>query len=104
MKMSLSIRVAQAAVLCIAFPHQVLGFDAVLGKRVYDQHCASCHGLDGRSRFPDVPELRSQSVGSLPGVDAVNRLKTGGQRKPPFMGRLTDQELMDALIYARTLR
>lgn len=104
MKTAPLLKLSFTVTLCTVFSTQVLGFDAVSAKRVYEQHCASCHGIDGRSRFPDVPELRQQGVGSLPGVEAVNRLKFGGQRKPPFMGRLTDQELMDALIYARTLR
>ena len=92
------------AIMVALSPIAVHAADFVASKRIYDQHCASCHGFDGRSRFPDVPEVRRQNVSSMPGVEAVNRLKMGGPRKPPFIGRLTDQELMDALIYARTLR
>lgn len=78
--------------------------DLIAGKRAYDQHCASCHGFDGRSRFPDVPDLRSLRANVLPDPETINRLKMGSSRKAPFIGRLTDQELADALLYTRTLR
>jgi mono/diheme cytochrome c family protein len=80
------------------------GQDVAKGRRLYDQHCASCHGLDGKSRFPDVPDLRHAGAGGLPGFAAVNKLRMGTARKPPFLGKLSDQQLMDTLLYARTLK
>lgn len=77
--------------------------DMAAARQLYNQHCASCHGSDGRSRFPDVPDLRRSGVAAIPGFEAVNKLKMGSARKPPFLGRLTDQQLMDTLVYARTL-
>lgn len=87
-----------------ALPLVATAADLAAGRRLYDQHCASCHGFDGKSRYPDVPDLRFSSQGGLPGFDAVNKLKMGSARKPPFLGRLTDQQLMDTLVYARTLK
>ena len=78
--------------------------DLAKGRQLYDQHCASCHGFDGKSRFPDVPDLRRSGAGGAPGMAAVTQLKMGSARKPPFLGRLTDQQLMDTLVYARTLK
>lgn len=78
--------------------------DLIKGRQLYEQHCASCHGFDGKSRFPDVADLRRSGAEGLPGMAAVNKLKMGSARKPPFLGRLTDQQLMDTLVYARTLK
>jgi hypothetical protein len=39
-----------------------------------------------------------------PDLQIVQKLKAGSQRKPPMMGLMTDQELMDVVIYTRTIR
>jgi mono/diheme cytochrome c family protein len=97
-------RLSFSAILLHVLGAPAQATDLAAARQLYDQHCASCHGFDGKSRFPDVPDLRNTGAGSAPGFEAVNKLKLGGPRKPPFLGRLTDQQLMDTLVYARTLK
>jgi cytochrome c553 len=82
----------------------VLAADMVKAKQNYDRFCAACHGFNGMSLAPDVPSLRLNQGLLQPDLQIVQKLKAGSQRKPPMMGLMTDQELMDVVIYTRTIR
>ena len=78
--------------------------DLAAARLLYEQHCASCHGVSGQPRYSDIPDLRRSGISAMPSFQVVNKLKLGGPKKPPFLGRLTDQQLMDTLVYVRTLK
>ena len=38
----------------------IVGCDQTRGKAIAQQHCGECHGVDGISKRPDVPNLCGQ--------------------------------------------
>lgn len=90
-----------AAVTCSA---PVLAVDMAKAKMNYDRQCAACHGFNGMSLSPDVPNLRLNQGLLQPDLQIVQKLKMGSQRKPPMMGLMSDQELMDVVIYTRSIK
>ncbi len=78
--------------------------DAVLaGKKLFNQHCATCHGVDGRGRdkAPDLysPVIRSASPGVLFWFLRNGNLKEG----MPSWSKLPDQQLWQIVTYLESL-
>lgn len=65
--------------------------------------CANCHGANGNSSLPDVPNLAGQNSAYL-----LTQMKkfAGGQRKDPFMvgmiKAMSDKEKLDAVLFYAT--
>lgn len=75
------------------------------GARIYNLHCASCHGPRGQPPAgSDAPELMRAGKLNQPDMMLMQVIKTGRRGQPPFLGILSDQDITDALAYARTLR
>lgn len=91
-----------------------------LGKQVYEQHCASCHGLNGQGQYPDAP-YKSDKSGrfgapphdstghtwhhpdpSLMEIIKYGRNAQGFQPMPAFSDKLTDDEIRAVLLYMKT--
>ena len=87
---------------------------AATGQRIYDQHCADCHGAQGQGVAGAFPPLAGNRAVTLP--RAENLLQTvlfGGYGAataghprpygmPPFALTLTDAEVAAVLSYIRT--
>lgn len=97
------IRITLAA-LTLASTHATAAVDLARGQRLYNLHCASCHGLTGIPVMPETPNLAMREGMGQPDVVIMQSLKMGKKNKPPFFGRLNDQELLDVIQYTRTLR
>lgn len=78
--------------------------DLVRGQRLYNLHCASCHGITGIPVMPDTPNLAMREGMNQPDVVIMQSLKMGKKNKPAFFGRLNDQELLDVIQYTRNMR
>lgn len=78
--------------------------DLARGQRLYNLHCASCHGITGIPVMPDTPNLAMREGMNQPDVVIMQSLKMGKRNKPPFFGRLTDDELLDIVQYTRVMR
>ncbi len=67
--------------------------------------CAACHGADGISLTPDVPNLAGQKEVYL--AKAINYYKSG-ERKNPLMqsmvGALTDEDIANLAAYFASLK
>ncbi|MBI4985820.1 MAG: cytochrome c [Rhodocyclales bacterium] len=101
--MNLAIRSA-SALLLFAAATAAFAVDLGRGQRLYNLHCASCHGITGIPLMPDTPNLAMREGMNQPDVVIMQSLKMGKRTKPPFFGRLNDQELLDVIQYTRTLR
>lgn len=101
--MTLSIRLA-STMLLLACAYSAAAADLARGQRLYNLHCASCHGITGIPIMPETPNLSMREGMSQPDVVIMQSLKMGKKNKPPFFGRLNDQELLDVIQYTRTLR
>jgi mono/diheme cytochrome c family protein len=86
----------------------------VLGKSVYENHCTSCHGAQGRGEPPDYPPLaQNQSISMASAVNAIRMVLNGGYPPstdgnprpygmPPFAQTLSDDEVAAVVSYIRT--
>ena len=92
------------AVAMLVLSGSVQALDVARAKSNYDRYCAACHGFNGMSVAPDVPHLRMNQGLLQPDMQILTRLKTGGPRKPPMVGIMSDQELLDVISYTRTFR
>ena len=84
-----------------------------LGKTVYDQHCASCHGKNGEGKPPNYPPLaQNQSIQMESAVNPIRMVLNGGYPPgtdqnprpygmPPFAQNLSDNEVAAVVTYIR---
>jgi cytochrome c oxidase cbb3-type subunit 2 len=74
------------------------------GKKLFERHCASCHGEDGRGR-DKAPDLHTPALRKLaPGV-LFWFLKNGDIRQGmPSWSRLPDQQLWQLVTYLEALK
>ncbi|MFB9068023.1 c-type cytochrome [Pseudofulvimonas gallinarii] len=83
------------------------------GLLIYQNHCAQCHGDDGRGRGLDYPPLAGNPlVASASAVNSVRLVLFGGAAPttegnprpysmPPYVGRLADDEIAAVVSYIR---
>jgi mono/diheme cytochrome c family protein len=84
-----------------------------LGKTVYEQHCASCHGKNGEGMAPNYPPLaQNQSIQMESAVNPIRMVLNGGYPPgtadnprpygmPPFAQTLSDNEVAAVVTYIR---
>ena len=91
--------------------------DATRGKQKYQELCGACHGQSGKGDGPTAAVLPvkprdhtdADYMGKLTDQQIFNTIKLGGQAmgKSPIMpkwgGILTDQQIMNIVVYIRTL-
>ena len=78
-----------------------LSSQSLQGKVIYENNCASCHGLDGKksakSNFTDQASMAALSLNSL--VAVINQ---GVDTMPAFEGKLSETEQYAAAAYLRS--
>lgn len=93
--------------LCLiaaSISQSALALDLLRGQRLYNMHCAVCHGLNGVPVIQQAPSFVAKERLMQPDMMLVQSVKMGKTIMPPFMGILKDEEILDVLNYARTLR
>ena len=78
--------------------------DIASGARIYNIHCIACHGVQGLSAIPNVPNFAAGDRMMQPDMMLMQSIKTGKGIMPSFFGILSDQDLRDVIAYLRTLR
>lgn len=78
--------------------------DRARGHDLYLKHCASCHGVDGRSVVPNTPQLNTGQGLMQPDIVLLNKLRMGQGQMPPFFGILSDKDILDVIAHLRTAR
>lgn len=91
-----------------------------MGKRVYDQHCASCHGANGEGKYPsawkqpdasgllDAPPHNAEghtwhhADGLLFDIIKNGLIAPGFHPMPPFKEKLTDEEIWAVIAYLKS--
>jgi mono/diheme cytochrome c family protein len=76
----------------------------VQGQRLYQMHCAACHGGRGEGVIPDAPKFSMGERLDQPDMVLMQSVKSGKKTMPPFFGILQDAQILDVLAYVRTLR
>lgn len=85
-------------------PHLAFAADPGNGQRLYLAHCAGCHGPNGYSAMPNTPNLARSERLDQPDPVLVDRIRSGSNAMPPFLGILKENEFYDVISYVRTLR
>ena len=93
-----------AALTVLASAKALLAADIYGGQQVYEMHCQSCHGVDGRSMELGVPDFSRGESLFKPDTELVRELREGGGMHPAYRGLLSDDEMRDVLAYIRTLQ
>jgi cytochrome c6 len=92
------------AVLLFASATAAWSIDLARGQRLYNQHCASCHGITGIPITPETPNLAMREGMNQPDFMIMQSLKMGKKAMPPYLGLLRDEELLDIIQYTRMMR
>lgn len=80
------------------------------GRLIYEQHCVSCHGTQGRGDGPDAPFLSPRPASLVSAATSVKSDKellaviaNGKPRTamPAWKDRLTDEQQREVLAYLR---
>lgn len=89
----------------------ILGSDARIGKGLFEQHCALCHGPLGKGdgleiAGAEVADLSSAATQRRLNVDLIKTIHDGrpGKVMPSWKLRLSDKQVHDILAYIRTLK
>lgn len=81
----------------------VFSADMEKGKNLYLIHCSGCHGENGISLMPDVPNFARGESLNQPDPVLMDAIRVGSSARPPFLGILNDREILDVISYVRTL-
>ena len=74
------------------------------GRKLYGQHCAQCHGSDGRG-LEHAANLRSAAIQNAPAGFLFWALRNGRIRQGmPSWSRLPDQRLWQLVAFLKTLK
>lgn len=82
----------------------LMAADIFNGQQVYELHCQTCHGVDGRSMEFGVPDFSRGESMFKPDTELLRDLREGGGMHPVYRGMLSDDEIRDVLAYVRTLQ
>ena len=96
--------VVLSAMLLVAAVAPARAADTNKGAQLYALHCQSCHGRIGVSVMPGAPNLARGEGLMQPDMMLLASIKTGKNAMPGYMGILKDQDILDVIAYARTLR
>ncbi len=73
------------------------------GSQVYAKNCEICHAGDGSGAVPDAPNFRYGDSLIRSDTDLFNSISSGKGMMPAFQGVLSEQEILNVIIYLRTL-
>ncbi len=95
-----------AATVCMAGS---MGFAQSAGEATYKAKCAMCHGAKGAADTPSAKMLKVMPIASpemkkLSEADMIKATTDGKGKMPSFKGKLSDEQIKEAVVYFRTLK
>ncbi len=100
------LKIVSASVLILA---SVMSFSAMAGDAVAGKSkaalCVACHGADGISPSPDIPNLAGQKEVYL--AKAIRDYKSGARKNPMMasvVGMIADDDIADIAAYFSSLQ
>ena len=97
-------RLAVLAAAIIVVGNNARAADIFNGKDVYEMHCQTCHGVDGRSMEPGIPDFTRGESLMVPDAQLFEQLWDGMRHMPSYRGMMDDSDLRDVIAYLRTLQ
>ena len=98
------LRRAGVGALLIAACTGAQAADVIKGSELYRQHCASCHGNNGRPQMVGAPDFSQPTALLKPDMTLLQSIRTGKGAMPAYQGLLRDRDLLDIVAHLRTLR
>lgn len=79
------------------------------GQALYAQHCARCHGADGKSKTAlgktfKAPDLTTSRVQSRSNNRLTSSIKNGRGNMPGFSKKLSAQDITALIAYVRSFK
>ena len=85
-------------------PYEGQAEAAAAGRKLFEQHCAQCHGQDARG-LERAADLRSPTIQNAPPGSLFWALGNGRVRKGmPSWSQLPDQRIWQIVTYLKTLK
>ncbi len=86
-----------------------LSFAQSAGEATYKAKCQSCHGAAGTpnpgiAKAMGVKPFSDPDVKKLSEADMIKATSDGKGKMPAFKGKLTDEQIKEAVSYLRTLK
>jgi cytochrome c6 len=78
--------------------------DVIKGAELYKQHCAGCHGGEGRPVMPMAPDFSRPMALLKPDLTLLGVIRNGKGAMPAYQGQLRDREMLDIVAHLRTFR
>ena len=77
--------------------------DVFNGKKIYLNHCESCHGPNGQGQITGAPNFTRGQTLMRSDLAIFESVRSGKNAMPAFWGVLEEQEILDVIAYIRTL-
>jgi mono/diheme cytochrome c family protein len=90
------------AILLIFMTHTAYAGDPFAGSSIYAQHCAHCHGANGRGEIAGVPSFTGGRLMAKSDFQLRAIVQSGKDVMPGYQGILTDMQIQDVIAYIRT--
>lgn len=95
---------AACAVVLTLMSGSAAASDPMAGALRYRQHCAHCHGDNGRPVMPGAPDFTRPMALMKPDLALLEVVRGGRGAMPAYAGVLRDREILDVVAHLRTLR
>jgi mono/diheme cytochrome c family protein len=83
---NLSTRLVLFALLALAGTLPAQAIDLGRGQRLFNLHCAVCHGVNGIAVVPNAPNFAMRERLDQPDFMLMQSFKVGKNTMPPFLG------------------
>ena len=74
------------------------------GDTLYREHCALCHGTNGRPVLPLAPDFTKPTALLRADPQLLALIREGRGTMPAYQGVLRDHDILDIITYVRSLR
>jgi mono/diheme cytochrome c family protein len=90
------------ALVCGALP--AFAADVFAGRTIYAAHCEGCHGDEGHSFEPGVPDFSNGDALFQTDTELFSKIRGGAGTMPAYRGVLSDSEVRNVIAYLRSLQ
>ena len=78
--------------------------DIFEGRRLYNEHCTRCHAENGAPLLPGAPDFRRGEGLDAREAELLRSIRYGNRLMPGYETVLREREMLDVLVYLRSLR
>jgi cytochrome c6 len=100
--MKIKTLVNSCALVSVLFAANTFAGDPFLGANIYNEHCVTCHGANGKGVIAGTPDFLQPSFMTKGDFQLKATIKAGSGIMPAYEGILKDREIMDVIAYIRT--